>query len=132
MTAETAEENNALVTANDLARVHADGAGQRLRGEDLSPKGDAESHEGDMARAQPSPALLQSLALKVNGSMHGDSVETLTGYTRWTGAKVKYCFSNDVSNHVKHIMHAAINQYQTAVPCMEFIDVGYKSGTSTG
>jgi hypothetical protein len=128
VSAEAAKENNALVTANDLARVHADKDGNRLRGEDMKPKGNLTSKHGDSVQ-NPGNVFSQIVRSNANETIDGDSI--VMQYMMWTGAKVKYCFAPDVSEHVKHIMLAGINQFKNGVPCLEFVDVGWKSGSST-
>jgi len=126
VTAETAAANNALVTANDVARVQAGKNGSRLRAEDMGPVGDMKSFQGDMIPGSPEQlALFQTMAENYKGK------PSLAAGTPWTGATVKYCFASDVPAQVKHIFQAAANQYHVAVPCLKFVDVGWASGSST-
>lgn len=125
VTAEAALANNALVTANDLARVGGKN-GSRIRGEDVGPAGDLKSFQGDMvAGSSKQLELFQTMA---NGS---PGKKSRAAGTLWKDAKVNFCFASDVSEHVKHIFLAATNQFATAIPCLEFVDVGWKSGSST-
>lgn len=127
VSADAAAENNALVTANDLARVHGG-----KHAEDKGTDGTVDTEGGDMG-LPPGPdeglALWQRVGNAANATISGDSIALQ--YTRWAGARVPYCFAPDVSEHVKHIMLAAMNQYKNAVPCLDFVDVGWKSGSST-
>lgn len=130
MTAEAAEANNALITANDIARVQAGKNGSRLRGEDLGPAGDMEAFQGDMVPASKEQLVLfQTLAAETQNSS-GPRASLGAGAT-WLGGKVTYCFASDVSPRVRHIFVAAVNQYQKAVPCLQFVDVGWRSGSSS-
>jgi len=125
MTAEAALANNALVTANDLSRVSGEN-GMRIRGEDLGPAGDLKSFQGDMI-----PASDEQLSLfQAVWSAAGTKPSIAAGAT-WTDATVNFCFASDVSAHAKHIFLAAANQVSVAVPCMKFVDVGWRSGSST-
>lgn len=130
VTAEAAEANNAMVTANDLARMYADNNGSRLRAEDMGPVGDLKSFQGDMIPASAEQLLLfQTLAKEAqNSTRRGPQV---AGGLSWTSGRVKYCFASDVSPHVRHLFLAACNQFHVAVGCIHFVDVGWLSGSST-
>jgi len=131
VTAESAAENNALVTANDLARV-AGKNGTRLRGEDLGPAGDLKSFQGDMvAGSSKQLNLFQTMARSFDAAHLRKPKQVTSAGATWPGGKVKYCFASDVSAHVRHIFLAATNQYEVAIPCLEFVDVGWKKGSST-
>lgn len=136
VSAEAANANNALVTANDLARV-AGKNGIRVRGEDLGPAGDMQSFQGDMIPGnEEQMVLFQTMvgnfdtANKTKQRHSGPKGVTAAGAT-WTNARVPYCFASDVSEKVKHIFVAATNQYSVAIPCLEFVDVGWVKGSST-
>lgn len=142
VTAEAALANNALMTANDLARV-AGKNGSSVRGEDLGPAGDMKSFQGDMVPGSSEQLLLFQRSAESSDAtapVHRrrdskaegveDQVVTAAGAV-WKGAKVNYCFASDVTEHVRHIFLAATNQYEVAIPCMEFVDVGWKRGRST-
>jgi len=132
VTAEAAAANNALVSANDLARVSSGKNGSRLRGEDIGPAGDEKSFQGDMVPSSSKQlSLFQKLTAQANASAHGRPQDSAGAGATWNGAKVKYCFASDVTAQVKHIFLAAVNQYKVAVPCLQFVDVGWASGSST-
>lgn len=145
MTAEAALENNALVTANDIARV-ASKDGTRIRGEDLGPAGDLPSFQGDMVPENAKQmAFLQITAGISNetdeaqsspdkdapAGLEPESQSSHSAGEPWTGAIINFCFASDASEMVKHIFLAATNQYTTAVPCLEFNEIGWVSGSST-
>jgi hypothetical protein len=124
VTAEAAQANNALVTANDVARVSAGLNGSQIRGEDLGPVGDFKAFQGDMI-----PEDAAQLLLLQKLSQQGPS--KIAAGTPWRYGHVKYCFAPDVSPTMKHLFLAAIKQYQAAIPCLRFWDVGWESGWST-
>jgi len=130
LTAEAALANNALVTGNDLARVISGKNGSRVRAEDFGPLGDMKSFQGDMIPgSKQQMSLFQTMAARYDES--GKNKKPVAAGASWPGGKVKFCFASDVSESVKHIFLAAANQYHVAVPCLEFVDVGWASGSST-
>lgn len=129
VTAESAMANNAVVTANDLARVSGDGTGKQIRGEDLGSAGDLQQFEGDMIPEDTKQMMLFQtlgdvplLANQTPGIAAGDA---------WPNGVVKYCFASDIAESIKHIFTAATHQYKKAVPCLTFENVGWVSGSST-
>lgn len=79
VTAEAAVANNALLTANDIARVQAGKNGSQLRGEDLGPMGDLKSFQGDMVPGNDKQLLLfQTMAVKSDGSTHGPTKDSVS------------------------------------------------------
>lgn len=78
------------------------------------------------------------------GIMEGEAHEALTerrlsdehvGPGRpWTGGVLKYCFASDCPERTQKFFKLAARAWELAVPCLTFVDVGWKSGdqASTG
>merc|ERR1719191_1134531 len=56
--------------------------------------------------------------------------QSMAAGIRWSKGIVPYCFAKDVKNDVRRLFKAAVHQYMKALPCLQFKDVGWKSGTS--
>mmetsp|Transcript_27353 Transcript_27353/g.43806 ORF Transcript_27353/g.43806 Transcript_27353/m.43806 type:complete len:643 (+) Transcript_27353:3-1931(+) len=123
VSAEAAQANGALITANDVARLAGGVNGSQVRGEDLGPVGDLLVFQGDMVAENQSQLELFQVAAEFG--------KRIAAGKPWKWCQIKYCIAPDVPQLVKHIFLAAINQYRKAVPCLAFWDVGWKSGMST-
>merc|ERR1719149_60892 len=75
--------------------------------------------------------LFQTMARSFDAAHLRKPKQVTSAGATWPGGKVKYCFASDVSAHVRHIFLAATNRYEVAIPCLEFVDVGWKKGSST-
>jgi len=125
MTAESAEANKALITANDLATMASADSEVLTRYEDLGPKGPAKVFQGDMIAASDKQA--ESFKLLAQNQTPG-----IAAGRPWPDGRVKFCFASDVPAVVRHTFLAACEQYSKAVGCLTFTDVGWQSGTSMG
>merc|ERR1719191_2191844 len=56
--------------------------------------------------------------------------QSMAAGIRWSKGIVPYCFAKDVKNDVRRLFKAAVHQYMKALPCLQFKDVGWKSGSS--
>lgn len=118
--AESAIANSQLITASDVAA-----SGNGTRGEDLAvgPPGEA-VFQGDMiAHNATQLALFQEIA--------AGKRKWVAAGEPWSAGKVKYCFASDTSHKSRDLFKAAARQYMAAVPCLNFEDVGWKSGSSS-
>mmetsp|Transcript_10373 Transcript_10373/g.16537 ORF Transcript_10373/g.16537 Transcript_10373/m.16537 type:complete len:565 (+) Transcript_10373:41-1735(+) len=123
--AETALENDEIVTASDVAN-----AAGGLRGEDIGigpqcnqSNSSLQAFQGDMV---PSSAE-QLFSLQAIAS--GQKKRVAAGRP-WRDGVVNYCFADDTSPRSKHIFETAAQQYMNAVPCLKFRNVGWESGNS--
>mmetsp|Transcript_47950 Transcript_47950/g.104308 ORF Transcript_47950/g.104308 Transcript_47950/m.104308 type:complete len:502 (-) Transcript_47950:160-1665(-) len=116
--AEVALENGALLTASDVEAM-SDG----FRGEDVGPNGTLRAFQGDMV-----PENEEQLRL-YRGAIHGVN-EWVAAGRPWSEGIVKYCFANDTAARTRRAFLAARDLYKRALPCLNFVDVGWKSGNS--
>lgn len=129
VTAEVAEANNAIITADDLAKLASNGSAQSMRYEDVGPR---EKHpranttvfQGDMLAFSEEQA--ENFLLLSKKQAPG-----IAAGAPWPDGRVQYCFASDTPAIVRHVFQAACNQYNRAVGCLTFTDVGWKSGAST-
>lgn len=124
VTAEVAEANNALITADDLATMASNGSTHPVRYEDIGPRGNSSVFQGDMVASSQEQA--ESFQLWSQRQAPG-----IAAGAPWPDGRVKYCFASDTPAIVRHVFQAACNQYNRAVGCITFKDVGWKSGAST-
>jgi len=154
-TAEMADKDHALLTANDFAMLNGG-----VRGEELSAGGKLPTFQGDMVSVATDEEEeeteeedteeedTEDASMLALDEKEGEATESgrrrrrrrrrrsytgsLSAGTRWTGGKVSYCFASDVDPAVKHIFMASVAQVSKALPkCFQFEDVGHQSGSST-
>lgn len=148
MTEQAAEADGELITAEEIANISGG-----VHGEDIGPNGTLASFQGDMVPANAQQLLLfQELADDEAGASRrrrrrrrrsaprrssprpsrssAPSAPVAAAGAAWPNGQVHYCFASDIVPTVKHIFKAATEQFARAVPCLKFVDAGWKSGTS--
>jgi len=118
LTAEVASENEMVLTMDD---VSLDANGES--GEAVGPE-EASAIEGDMIPRQFQHNLLST------ASQQGITTPVGAGVP-WPSGQVKYCFASDTPPLARFVFEAATAQYTKALPCLRFINVGWKSGMSS-
>mmetsp|Transcript_41809 Transcript_41809/g.76648 ORF Transcript_41809/g.76648 Transcript_41809/m.76648 type:complete len:602 (+) Transcript_41809:3-1808(+) len=119
--AETAFKNKAILTEHDVSLIE-----KGERGEDKGPKnGSVDGHgKADMLfppeEGENFTALIQ----------HTGEAERVAAGTPWKEAKIPYCIAPDVSEHMKHLIEAAVLTFEKAIPCLKFENVGVRRGDS--
>mmetsp|Transcript_131222 Transcript_131222/g.241387 ORF Transcript_131222/g.241387 Transcript_131222/m.241387 type:complete len:711 (-) Transcript_131222:72-2204(-) len=118
--AETAVENEAVLTESDIATLEGG-----VRGEETAPlDGSAEPHVADMLLNPKENITDQTLIQHT-----GEAKRVAAGYP-WKDATINYCIAPDVSEHLKHLIEGATKTFEKAIPCLKFEDVGHKQGNS--
>lgn len=129
VSAETAVKNQAVVTENDVALVE----GHRSE-EDGTKNGSTPCLQGDMIPAKKKVNLLFEDIDKNTSSLQTAATDNrtwLSAGTPWKNGKIKYCYAPEVSEHSQHLFEAAVMWFENAIPCLDFENVGLKSGDST-
>lgn len=124
ISAESAEANHHLLTAHDISEItHLPSM------EDVGPNNALPAFQGDMIPADGEQLeLFQTLAAMAQ-SQNATRYTAVAGKV-WKRGEVNYCYASDTPPRVRHMFAAAVLQYQRAIPCLKFTDVGWRSGSS--
>jgi len=109
-----AAEDGIEITSQDITELN--------HGVNMEEKNNA-TFQGDMMPESSN----QSLLFMQIESKHG--AYAWAG-TPWPGGVVKYCFASNLPDNAKKAWALSIVQYKKAVPCLQWVDVGYKSGSN--
>jgi len=107
------------VTTDDLVNLHHGVNMEEVR---------KDAFQGDMVPKDEAQRLLL-MQMEANLSK-GRGTYAWAG-DPWPNGVVKYCLSADLPANAIKAWQLSVKQYQKAVPCIQFVDVGYKSGTSS-
>lgn len=115
--AETAVKNDVALTADDASWLFS------IRGEDVGAGLHPNSFEGDM--------MLETRQMTLMRMMMNMTMPWVAIGQPWSRGIVNYCYASDVSSNVRHMFETAVGQYHKALACLNFQDVGWRSGSST-
>eukprot|EP00441_Pelagodinium_beii_P013714 CAMPEP_0197661992 /NCGR_PEP_ID=MMETSP1338-20131121/51794_1 /TAXON_ID=43686 ORGANISM="Pelagodinium beii, Strain RCC1491" /NCGR_SAMPLE_ID=MMETSP1338 /ASSEMBLY_ACC=CAM_ASM_000754 /LENGTH=568 /DNA_ID=CAMNT_0043239657 /DNA_START=83 /DNA_END=1785 /DNA_ORIENTATION=- len=82
-------------------------------------------HEGDMKASCPAQ---HQLFLELEEKARSGQTPSYGAGKPWSGATMSYCFDTNIKAAAKEAVALGMAQISKAVPCMKFIDVGYKGG----
>jgi hypothetical protein len=117
-----------MLTAKDEAEVVGHGGESS---EDLGANGTLTQYEGDMIPADEEQlSLFQRISEGRRTNRTDSEISSTAAGIRWSRGIVNYCYASDVSHDVKRLFQASAHQYMKALPCLQFRDVGWKSGSS--
>ncbi|CAJ1416462.1 unnamed protein product [Effrenium voratum] len=122
LTPEAAAEAGAELTATDIEEIMnlTDKNGHLVHLEETKGAFQGDMVPEDQAQLRSFIQLAESSSYQIGaGKAYGRP---------WPGGMLKYCFHSNVSQSLKDTVHLAIKQYQKAVPCIRWQNVGYKSG----
>lgn len=125
-TAEGAAKEDLAVSQSDLATIFQtnDAAGHLVPMEEARWQ---DAYQGDMLYS--CDAQKQAFLEMEQKARDGQTPSYGIG-TPWSGSNMKYCFAPSTKAEVRSAIGYGINQIKKAVPCIQFTDVGYGSGTN--
>jgi len=118
LTAEVASDNDMALTMDDISLNPNGESGEAVGPEAVS------AVEGDMLPHRLSHDFLSRAS-------HQGVTTPIAAGTPWPSGQLKYCFASDTPPLARFVFEAATAQYSKALPCLRFIDVGWKSGKSS-
>lgn len=110
--------NHLAITASDFTQLLG------VPGEERS-----DAFQGDMIPSSNTQLAMFQHVAKRQGRKKANASYVGAGKP-WTGAVVNYCYASDASDDVTSVVPIALDQLARAVPCLSFVDVGHKAGTS--
>lgn len=125
ISAESSAANGHVLTAHDISEItHTNNM------EDVGPNHALPAFEGDMIPADTKQLELFQTLAKAAQAQNATRYTAVAGKV-WPRGVVNYCYASDTPPRVRHMFKAAVLQYQMAIPCLNFVNVGWRSGSST-
>eukprot|EP00746_Dinoflagellata_sp_MGD_P006860 gnl/MRDRNA2_/MRDRNA2_113529_c0_seq1.p1 gnl/MRDRNA2_/MRDRNA2_113529_c0~~gnl/MRDRNA2_/MRDRNA2_113529_c0_seq1.p1 ORF type:complete len:776 (+),score=101.31 gnl/MRDRNA2_/MRDRNA2_113529_c0_seq1:171-2498(+) len=124
ISAESSAANGHILTAHDISEItHTKSM------EDVGPNHALPAFQGDMIPADVEQLELFQTLAKTAQAQNATRYTAVAGKV-WPRGVVNYCYASDTPPRVRHMFKAAVTQYQRAIPCLNFVNVGWRSGTS--